>query len=312
MKKIVLAAIAASIIASPALARDYISIVGSSTVYPFTTAVAEKFAQRYGSAPVVESTGTGGGMKLFCKGVGTLTPDMTNASRAIKKSEAELCAKNGVTPIEFAVGYDGITVSHSKDADPIALTKEDIFLAVAEYIPDGNGGWKPNDNTLWSDVNASLPALEIDLMIPPTTSGTRDAFVELIMHQHCKKAYGMDKKEYKAKCSSVRVDKHVVQMGENDNLIIEKLIADSGRFGVFGFSFLDQNQDRVQAASINGVLPTFDTIADGSYTVSRPLFLYIKKEHQGVIPYMEEYIALYKQLMLPDGPLTDMGLIPLQ
>ena len=311
MKKIVLAAIAASIIASPVLAREYISIVGSSTVYPFTTAVAEKFAQQSSfRAPVVESTGTGGGMKLFCKGVGALTADMTNASRAIKKSETELCAKNGVTPIEFQVGYDGITFSHSKNADPIALTKVDILMATAEKVLK-NGEWVVNPHKKWSDIRSDLPDTKIDIMIPPTTSGTRDAFVELIMEKACKDL-GIDVKKHKAECHNVRTDIHVVQMGENDNLIIEKLLNDKNRFGIFGFSFLDQNTDRVQAASIDGVLPTFDTIADGSYTVSRPLFVYIKKEHLGVVPGMQEYIDLYKRMMIEDGPLTDMGLIPLQ
>ena len=280
MRTFILAALAALTITTTAQARDQISIVGSSTVFPFATTVAEKFGQQNEyKTPVIESTGSGGGMKMFCRGVGTGTPDVTNASRAIKKSEAELCAKNSVTPVERLIGYDGIVFSNSKEGTQFALTKKDIFLAVADQIPTAslNGkpsAWGPNTNKTWKDVNASLPDIKIDIMIPPTTSGTRDAFVELVMHSVCKKTYGMPKKGadgYKSMCTAVRTDGPVVQVGENDNLIIEKLQDEPKRFGVFGFSFLDQNSDKVQGASIDGVLPSFESIADSSYGISRPL-----------------------------------------
>ena len=300
--------------ATSAFARDQISVVGSSTVFPFSTTVAEKFGQTSNwRTPVVESTGSGGGIKMFCKGIGATTPDIANASRAIKQSEIDFCASNSVTPIEYLIGYDGITISNSKDGIRFNLSKSDIFNAVSEQVLI-KGEWVKNPYTMWNQINSELPDLKIDVMIPPTTSGTRDAFVELIMHAHCKKNLGMSKKEYKAMCTQVRTDIHVVQMGENDNLIIEKLVNEKDRLGVFGFSFLDQNIDKVQASVIDGVEPTFETIADGSYTVSRPLFFYVKKEHIGVIPGLEEYTKLFmSDLMIGDnGVLVDQGLIPLQ
>ena len=318
MRNLILAASAALLLTTTtAFARDQISIVGSSTVFPFATTVAEKFGQAsQWKTPVIESTGSGGGMKMFCRGVGTGTPDITNSSRAIKKSEEELCAKNGVTPIERLIGYDGIVFSNSKNGEQFSLTKKDIFLAVADQVPTStvNGKptvWGPNPNKTWKDVNPALPNIKIDIMIPPTTSGTRDAFVELVMHSVCKKAYDMSKKEYKAQCTAVRTDGPVVQVGENDNLIIEKLADEPKRFGVFGFSFLDQNSDKVQGAFIDGVLPSFESIADSSYGISRPLFYYLKKEHIGIIPGIEEYDAKFTQMRKPGGVLEEQGLIPL-
>jgi len=312
-------ALSLTIFSTNSFARDQISIVGSSTVYPFSSTVAEKFGQ--GSSfktPVIESTGSGGGMKIFCKGIGVNTPDVTNSSRAIKSKEKKMCEDNGVTPIEYLIGYDGITISNSKKANVGDFTKQDIYLAVAALIPDGNGGWKENPHKKWNDIRAELPDREIDIMIPPTTSGTRDAFVELVMHKTCKKVDDMPKRGadgYKEKCTAVRTDgSYVVQMGENDNLIIEKLLNDENRFGVFGFSFLDQNSDRVQGASIDGVSPTFDTIADGSYGVSRPLFFYVKKQHLDFIPGIQEYVDLFMsdKMTGSDGVLVEQGLIPLQ
>lgn len=300
-------------VANSALARDQISIVGSSTVFPFATTVAEKFGQqREFKTPVIESTGSGGGLKMFCKGIGTKHPDITNASRAIKSKEAAQCAENGIEPIEYLVGYDGITISNSRQSPRASFTKLDIFNAVAvDVMIDGK--WVPNPYKKWSDIRAELPDLKIDLMIPPTTSGTRDAFVELILHKVCKKEYGMSKKEYKAKCTAVRTDgNYVVPMGENDNLLIEKLGKDERRFGVFGFSFLDQNSDKVHGALIDGVEPTFETIADGSYGVSRPLYFYVKKQHIGVVPGIEEYVDLFMsdQMIGANGTLSEQGLIP--
>jgi len=313
MKKLVLL-LSAMFLVSEAHARDTLSIVGSSTVFPFATTVAEKFGQNSGyKTPVIESTGSGGGMKMFCKGIGTLTPDITNASRQIKESERALCAKNNVTPIERHIGFDGITFSQSKTGPEIALTKEEIYKAVAAKVWNGKE-FVDNQYNNWSDINPDLPNIKIDIMIPPTTSGTRDAFVELVMHSVCKKKYGLPKKGadgYKKQCTAVRTTNHVVQMGENDNLLIEKLQNDENRFAVFGFSFLDMNRDKVNAVAIDGVKPEFETIADGSYGVSRPLFYYIKKEHLGIIPGIEEYDATFKKLRKPGGPLTDQGLIPL-
>jgi phosphate transport system substrate-binding protein len=310
-KKLIIAA-AAVLVSSGAYARDYISIVGSSTVFPFSTAVAESLGGTGAyPTPVIESTGSGGGMKLFCKGNGMDTPDVTNSSRAIKSKEAAMCAENGVTPIEYLIGYDGITFSNSKDGQQLSLTKEDIFNAVSENVYD-NGTWVPNPNQVWSDVRADLPNIPINIMAPPPTSGTRDAFVELVMHGYCKKQLGLDKKTYKANCTRLRIDGPVVEVGENDNLIIQKLQDDDTRFGIFGFSFLDQNADTVQPALVDGVAPSFDSIADGSYAVSRPLFYYVKKEHIGVVPGLEDYSKLFKKMAAPEGPLEDMGLIPLK
>ena len=300
-------------VANSASARDQISIVGSSTVFPFATTVAEKFGQQGDfKTPVIESTGSGGGLKMFCKGIGTGTPDIANASRAIKPKEVAQCADAGIDPIEYLVGYDGITISNSRQSPRASFTKLDIFNAVAvDVMIDGK--WVPNPYKKWSDIRAELPDIKIDLMIPPTTSGTRDAFVELILHKVCKKEYGMSKKEYKAKCTAVRTDgNYVVPMGENDNLLIEKLGKDERRFGVFGFSFLDQNSDKVHGALIDGVEPTFDTIADGSYAVSRPLYFYVKKQHIGVIPGIEEYVDMFMsdQMIGAEGTLSEQGLIP--
>ena len=300
-------------VANSASARDQISIVGSSTVFPFATTVAEKFGQQSQfKTPVIESTGSGGGLKMFCRGIGTGTPDIANSSRAIKPKELAQCADAGIEPIEYLVGYDGITISNSLTSPRASFTKLDIFNAVAvDVMIDGK--WVPNPYKKWSDIRAELPDIKIDLMIPPTTSGTRDAFVELILHKVCKKEYGMSKKEYKAKCTAVRTDgNYVVPMGENDNLLIEKLGKDERRFGVFGFSFLDQNSDKVHGALIEGVEPTFETIADGSYAVSRPLFFYVKKQHIGVVPGIEEYVDMFMsdQMIGAEGTLSEQGLIP--
>jgi phosphate transport system substrate-binding protein len=314
MKKLVLSMVFIAM-ASTAYARDQISIVGSSTVFPFATTVAEVFGQRTNfRTPVIESTGSGGGLKMFCAGIGTNTPDIANASRAIKEKEIAQCKDAGIEPIEYLIGYDGITISNSKDGVKYSLTKEEIYKAVAAQVwnPDHKMFMK-NEYTHWNQINPDLPNKKIDMMIPPTTSGTRDAFVELIMHSVCRKVYGMEKKKAKANCTAVRTDgTYVVQMTENDNLIIEKLVDDVDRLGVFGFSFLDQNNDKVQAATIDGVYPSFDTIADGSYKVSRPLYFYVKDKHIGVVPGIEEYVKMFmSDNMIGDGgTLYEQGLIP--
>ena len=291
---------------------DQISIVGSSTVFPFATIAAERFAKNTDfKAPVIESTGSGGGLKLFCAGIGLDYPDITNSSRAIKSSEKENCAAAGITPVEYLVGYDGITFSNSKQAKKFSLTKEEIYKAVSAKVMT-EGKMIKNPFKLWCDINPELPKVEIDVLAPPPSSGTRDAFVELVMHSTCKKIYKMPKKGtdgYKENCSSLREDGAVTEAGENDNLIIEKLAASKNRFGIFGFSFLDQNNDKVQGSIVDGVSPNIDTIADGSYGVSRPLFFYVKKEHVGVIPGIQEYADYFMTLAKSGGPLEDAGLI---
>ena len=318
MKKLFLSAVAVILFSSNiALAREQISIVGSSTVYPFSSTVAEKFGQQNQfKSPVVESTGSGGGLKMFCKGVGTTMPDITNASRAIKQREIDMCKENGVTPIEYLIGYDGIVIANKSNGPDYVLSKEQIWRAVAEKVLIDEE-WVENPYQKWSDIDASLPDIKIDIMIPPTTSGTRDAFVELVMHKACKQL-GLPKKGdngYKQLCTKVRTKgTFVVQMTENDNLIIQKLQDDKNRLGVFGFSFLDQNRDTIKGAKIDGVLPEFETIADGSYAVSRPLFFYVKKEHLGFIPGIQDYVDLFMSdnMIGEEGTLTEQGLIAVQ
>ena len=304
-------------------ARDYINIVGSSTVYPFATVVAEQFGKSTSyKTPKIESTGSGGGLKLFCAGVGVEHPDITNASRAIKKSEYDRCLSNGVKEIiEVKIGYDGIVMASSKKVAPLKLTRKDIFLALAKDVPDPNGGEKlvPNPYKTWKDVNPALPAKSIEVLGPPPTSGTRDAFVELAMEGGAKEFSWIkamkktDKKKYKATCHTVREDGAYVEAGENDNLIVQKLEANPNAVGIFGFSFLDQNMDKVHGSFVDGVQPTFDAIADGQYPVSRPLFFYVKKAHAEVIPGMKEYLQEFtsEKAWGPDGYLTEKGMIPM-
>jgi phosphate transport system substrate-binding protein len=322
MKKLlVLAVMCLSLMVSNAYARDYIEIVGSSTVYPFSTTVAEQFGKtsKY-PTPKVESTGSGGGMKLFCQGIGTQTPDMTNASRAIKKSEIEMCKSNGVTDIlEVKIGYDGIVVANSKQAVQFELTRKDLFLALAKDVPIGEGNLIPNPNRTWNDVNPALPAVKIEVLGPPPTSGTRDAFLELVMEKGGQKFPWIkalkkkDKKAYKAICHTIREDGAYIEAGENDNLIIQKLNANHDALGIFGFSFLDQNTDKIQGSLIEGIKPTFEGIADGSYPVSRPLFFYVKQQHMGTIPGMQEFLDEFvsDKAIGEDGYLPEKGLIPL-
>ena len=307
---------------SMAVGRDYISIVGSSTVYPFATVVAERFGKSTDfKTPKIESTGTGGGMKLFCKGIDVNTADITNASRRIKQSEFEMCQKNGVKDIvEVLIGYDGIVVANDIKSQNFALTRKDLFLALAKEIPTGKDGeLLANPNMKWNDVRKDLPNVKIEVLGPPPTSGTRDAFVELAMEGGCKKfdwikaTKKSNKAKYKSICHTIREDGAYIEAGENDNLIIQKLKKNLDALGIFGFSFLDQNSDLVKGASIDGGFPEFDTIADGSYPVSRPLFFYVKKAHVGKVPGMAEFLHEFtsKKAMGEEGYLTDKGLIPL-
>ncbi|MBW2513828.1 MAG: PstS family phosphate ABC transporter substrate-binding protein [Deltaproteobacteria bacterium] len=308
---------------SLAAGRDYISIVGSSTVYPFATVVAEQFGKTTSfKTPKIESTGSGGGLKLFCAGVGVEHPDITNASRAIKKSEYDTCVANGVTDIiEVKIGYDGIVLANSKKTAPFKLTRKDIFLALAKDVPDPNGGKKlvPNPYKTWKDVNSSLPAIKIEVLGPPPTSGTRDAFVELAMEggggkfDLLKDMKKKDGKAFTAVCHTIREDGAYIEAGENDNLIVQKLDANPDAIGIFGFSFLDQNTDKIQGSFVDGVQPTFEAIADGRYPVSRPLFFYVKKAHVDVIPGMTEYLDEFtsEKAWGEEGYLSEKGMIPM-
>ena len=286
-------------------ARDKITIVGSSTVYPFTTVVAEKHGKKGWKTPIVESTGTGGGMKLFCAGLGPRHADFTNASRAIKKSEIKLCKQNGVRDIiEVIVGNDGIVFAHQQGQKTWNLTKVQLWKAMALHGP------KP---TNWNQIDSSLPNQKIHIMAPPPTSGTRDAWNSLVMKQGCKDA-GMYKTLGKKKCASFRDDGPVEEAGENDTLIVKRLGADKKSFGIFGFSFLHENQDLIQSSLIEGKQVSLESIQNYSYPISRPLFFYAKKAHFGVIPGMKEFMAEYTSdaSMGEYGYLGDLGLVPLE
>jgi phosphate transport system substrate-binding protein len=295
-----------------AQSRDQIRIVGSSTVFPFSTAVAEQFGKTTDfPTPVVESTGSGGGLKLFCAGVGVEHPDITNASRRIKSSEYENCTNNGITITEVRIGFDGIVLANSKDHSRYELTKEQVFKALAKnVVVDGEVVENPYET--WADIDPSLPNEQIEVLGPPPTSGTRDAFGELMMETGCEEAGMVDQLGEDA-CTEIREDGGYVEAGENDNLIVQKLQANPQALGIFGFSFLDQNRDALQGSVINGVEPTFDNIAAGDYGVSRSLYFYVKNEHVGVIPGIEEYIVEFtsEEAWGPDGYLADKGLIPL-
>ncbi len=303
--------------------RDQINVVGSSTVYPFSTVVAENFGNKTGiKVPKIESTGSGGGMKLFCKGLGTGHPDITNASRRIKKNEFNQCKENGIDVVEIKVGYDGIVIANSKKAKLLNLTKRQIFLALAKQVPEGNkegGSLVDNPNKKWSDIDPNLPNKKIEVLGPPPTSGTRDAFNELAIEGGCKtfpklKAIKkQDKKKYKAICRAVREDGAFIEAGENDNLIVQKLVENENAFGVFGFSFLIENEDKIQGSTVDGMAPTMETIADKSYGVSRPLYFYVKLAHVDVIPGIREFLEEYtsEDSWGPGGYLEERGMIPM-
>jgi phosphate transport system substrate-binding protein len=320
-KSLNMAVLATVLIASTAQARDQIRIVGSSTVYPFSTRVAEEFGRTTSfKTPVVESTGTGGGFKLFCEGVGVDTVDISNASRAIKKSEVETCAKNSVTEItEVKIGYDGIVLANSNSSPRMNITLEQLYLALAKDVPDGKGGFKSNPNRKWSDVDPSLPKANIEVLGPPPTSGTRDAFAELAMEGGCDRMPALaelkktDEARHKAICQAIREDGAYIEAGENDVLIVRKLEANKNAFGIFGYSFLEQNEDKIQGSLIDGVADDYDNISSGKYPISRSLYFYVKKAHVGVIPGIKEFIAEFTsdKAWGPDGYLADKGLIAL-
>lgn len=319
------AATAAHIVAfaGAAEARDQIRIVGSSTVYPFTTAVAEQFGKANGGkTPVVESTGTGGGMKIFCEGIGADKADATNASRRIKKSEFEMCQKNGVTDIvELKVGIDGLTIAQSKDGAPVKLTRKQIFQALAEKVPNDKGELIDNPYKNWSDIDPSLPGVKIEVLGPPPTSGTRDSFHELFMEKGAEafdslKAMKSDKakeKDFEKVWKSIRKDGAYVEAGENDNVIVQKLEANKNAFGIFGYSFLEENTAKLKGVAIEDVEPTYENISGGKYKGARELFVYVKKQHVGVIPGLDKFVAEYmsEKALGEDGYLGAKGLVSL-
>lgn len=324
MKKLTTVAVtaAALTLSVSAFARDNISIVGSSTVYPFATTVAEKFGKTTQfKTPTIESTGSGGGAKLFCTGVGVGHPDVTNSSRRMKKSEFEKCTANGVKVTEILIGFDGIAIANAKKAAQYELTRKDLFLALAKDVPnpDGSETLIANPYKTWKDLNPALPNIAIEVLGPPPTSGTRDAFAELAMEGGCKKFAWIkamkkkDKQGYKSVCHTIREDGAYVESGENDNLIVQKLDKNPNALGIFGYSFLEENSSKVQASKIEGVEPDFETIADKSYSISRPLYFYVKNNHVGVVPGIQEYIAEFTKESTwgLDGYLAERGMIPL-
>ncbi|CDO34354.1 substrate-binding domain-containing protein [Novosphingobium sp. KN65.2] len=293
-------------------ARDQIKAVGSSTVYPFATAVAEAYAKSTGEkSPVIESTGTGAGMKLFCAGVGAQHPDIEDASRRMKKSEYEMCQKNGVTDIvEIQVGIDGIAFAEAKNGPGMKLTPTDIYKALA-----ANPFGKPNTAKTWKDVNPSLPAEPILVYGPPSTSGTRDALKELILEAGCKTDPAMkalkdsDKDKYEATCHDIREDGPYVDAGENDNLIVQKISQNPKAIGIFGYSFLEENADTIKGIAMSGVEPTYETISNFSYPGARPLYIYVKKQHLAPIKGLQGYVEEWVKHWGPDGDLKAKGLI---
>jgi phosphate transport system substrate-binding protein len=303
-------------------ARDFINVVGSSTVYPFTTTVAEQFGrQGRFKTPKVESTGTGGGIKLFCNGVGPQHADVVNASRRMNANEFETCKKNGVNAVlEVRVGYDGLTISESKRGASFPLTRKQVYLALAKQVPDPANPTTLIENPYknWSDIDKTLPAVSIEVLGPPPTSGTRDSFHELYMEAGCRtypwinNLFSMDEKRFKRVCHTIREDGAYVEAGENDNLIVQKLEANPKALGIFGYSFLEEHRDKLRGLKIDGVEPDFETIASGKYPASRPLFFYVKKAHIGVIPGLREFVDEYvsEKALGDEGYLAARGLVP--
>lgn len=305
--------------------RDYVALVGSSTVFPFASAVAEHFgkANPKFKTPKVESTGTGGGIKLFCGGVGVQFPDIANASRRIKASELDACTANGVKDVvEVKVGYDGITIATKKGAPAFKLSRKDLYLALAKQVPDPKepATLIANPYKTWSQVNKSLPNLPIQMFGPAPNHGTRDAFAELVMTNGCESFDSLkamkeeDEKRFQKVCTQIREDGVWTDVSEDYALVLSKLQSNPNAVAVFTFSYLDQNGDKISAATIEGKTPTFESIADGSYPVSRPLFIYVKKAHVGVIPGIKEFVAefLSDKAMGADGYLSDRGLITMR
>ncbi|WP_127145752.1 substrate-binding domain-containing protein [Pelagibacterium montanilacus] len=323
MKSALYAGVALAVVAAlgttavQAQSRDQIRIVGSSTVFPYTQAVAEQFGSSTEfSAPVVESTGTGGGMQIFCDGVGAEFPDITGASRAMTEGEYDSCIANGVDSInEVLIGFDGLSVAHAQSGPDMDLTKAQLFQALAAEV-EVDGEVVANPYTNWSEIDSSLPDMAITVFGPPPTSGTRDAFVELVMEEGCgefEAITALEEDRMEEVCQRMRQDGPFVEAGENDNLIVQRLNSDDTAVGIFGYSFLYENQDTLKAVAVEGVSPSAETIADGSYGISRPLFFYVKNDHMGVIPGLTEFVTEYvsEASFGPGGYLEERGLIPL-
>ncbi len=327
MRKVLTGLVMVAAMSGSAIARDQIQVVGSSTVFPFATVVAEQFGRSSSfKTPVIESTGSGGGLKLFCAGIGLNHPDITNASRRIKKSEFDTCTKNGIDMTEVVIGFDGIVLANSRKAPPLSLTLEQIYLALAAKVPNPKKECSAdscelidNPYTKWSEIDKSLPNKKIEVLGPPPTSGTRDAFNELAIEggaktfAYIKNMKKKDKKAYKKLARSIREDGAWIDGGENDNLMVQKLAANKDAVGVFGFSFLDQNADSIQGATVNGLEPSFENIAAGKYKVSRSLYFYIKHAHVNSVPGIKEFAQAFtnENAFGPQGYLIDRGLIPL-
>ena len=323
-KKTSMALIASALLATTLSARDQIKIVGSSTVYPFSSSVAEEFgATTKFPTPVVESTGTGGGMKLFCAGVDLNTPDITNASRRMKDKEFKMCEENGVTDItEALIGFDGIAIAQSASVKSFNVTKEQLALAVAEEVPSKDGkSLVKNPYKKWSDIDATLPDREIVVYGPPKSSGTRDSFEELVMQHVFEKmpvytdlfkAEDKNSKKYE-KYSVIRTDGAYVESGENDNLIVQKLTKNDAALGIFGYSFLEENKDKVVGITVDNIAPTAETISSGKYPVARSMYFYIKNQHASEVPALKEYTNLFmsEKMIGTDGILTELGLVTL-
>ena len=312
MNKLVIL-LASVLLSSTLQARDIINIVGSSTVYPYSTVVAERLSEAGSKAPTVASTGSGGGMKMFCAGVGLEHPDITNASRAMKSKEAKLCLDNGVdSVVEVIVGNDGIVFANSLAGPDMKVTTKQLWLAMAKEVPV-DGKLVPNPYTKWSEIDASLPNMKIDILVAPPSSGTRDAWESLVMKKGCKEAGAKDLQTEKNGCKHFREDGATTEMGENDTLIVNKLKDSPDRFGFFGYSYLLENKDAIKGSTVNGVKPSLETIQSYEYPIARPLFYYIKKDHVGIVPGIEEYAKLFisEEATSIDGFLGSLGLVPL-
>ncbi len=304
---------------SPSIAREQIRIVGSSTVYPFIASAAEQFGQGDFKTPIVESTGTGGGFKLFCDGLGEDKPDISNASRPIKDSEIEKCKQNGVLDVmEVSIGYDGIVLANKRQGKQYNLSKKQIFMALARELPDADGNMRVNPYVTWKEIAPHLPDRPIEVYGPPPTSGTRDAFVELVMEEGCEhfpafaKHYPNKKERHKL-CHLIREDGRYIDSGEDDNIIVQKLVSNENAFGILGYGFYEENSAKIQSNMIDGVLPSYESIESNAYGVSRSLFIYVKTQNIGKIPGIVEFLkeVVSEHAAGPEGYMTAKGLLPL-
>ncbi len=321
MTRLLCALSALALFAAPAFAKDQIRIVGSGTVYPFTTTVAEAFGKATGKkTPVVEANGSGPGIKLFCAGAGDDTPDFVDASRAMKKSELEDCNKNGVKDVvQLTIGYDGLALANAKGGPALSLTKQQIFMAMAKQVPDKDGKLVDNPYKMWSDIDPALPKVKIVILSHPATSGTRSSIEDLILNPGAKTFPGLkdladkDAKAFEAVFKTLRTDGGFVEAGENDNAIVQKLAADPNTFALFGYANVSLNGGKVQAAKVEGEAPSVEGVQTGKYKLSRPLFVYAKKDHMAAMPDMAAFVAEYMSAKAigSDGYLADKGLIPL-